>query len=214
MLEDVLDGRKSLKEIVVEGPFGIKVVPGSSGIPKVANMGNRKRDELIASFEDLEDEADIILIDTSAGVMRNVIKFALLADEIVLVTTPEPSAITDAYAMIKVICSENSEAEIGLIVNQARTPAQALEVANKIAEVSRQFLNFPVSVLGALPSDPHVPRAVMQRRPWVDLYPRSPAAGAIKKVAAEILNGNGAVAATKGGLIRRISSYFKAEAQA
>jgi flagellar biosynthesis protein FlhG len=213
-LEDVLDGRKSLREIVVEGPFGIKVVPGSSGIPKVANMGNRKRDELIASFEDLEDEADIILIDTSAGVMRNVIKFALLADEIVLVTTPEPSAITDAYAMIKVVCAENPEAEIGLIVNQARTQAQALEVANKIAEVSRQFLNFPVSVLGALPSDPHVPRAVMQRRPWVELYPRSPAAAAIKKVAAKILNGNGAVAATKGGLIRRISSYFRAEAQA
>jgi flagellar biosynthesis protein FlhG len=211
-IEDVLDGRMGLKDIVVEGPMGIKVVPGSSGIPRIANMSNRKRKEFIASFKDLEDEADIILIDTSAGVMKNVIKFALLADEIVLVTTPEPAAITDAYAMIKVVYSEKPEAHIGLIINQTRNKAQATDVGNKIAEVSRQFLNFPVFVLGALPSDPHVLKAVMQRRPWVELYPRSAASDAIRKVAAKILNGEGESLEAGGGFIHRVSAFFKAEA--
>ena len=145
--------------------------------------------------------------------MKNVIKFALLADEIVLVTTPEPSAITDAYAMIKVVYAEKPDANIGLIVNQARNRAQAIDVGNKIAEVSRQFLNFPVFVLGTLPSDPYVPRAVMQRRPWVELYPRSAASDAIKRVATRILNGNRESLEPRNGLINRISSFFKAEAQ-
>jgi len=102
-LQDVIEGRMTLKDVVVLGPAGIKVIPGSSGIPRIANMSSRKRQEFIASFKELENEADIILIDTSAGMTKNVIKFALLADDIILVTTPEPSAITDAYAMIKVI---------------------------------------------------------------------------------------------------------------
>ncbi len=216
-IQDVLDGRMSLKDIVVVGPAGIKVVPGSSGIPRIANMSSRKRREFIASFKDLEDEADIILIDTSAGLMKSVINFALVADEIVLVTTPEPSAITDAYAMIKVVCAQKPDANIGLIVNMAKNQAQALEVANKIADVSRQFLNFPVFVLGTLPADPYVARAVMQRRPWSELYPRAAATGAMKQMAARILNGlngEGESVPPGNGLIQRISEYFKAGEQA
>lgn len=213
-IEDVMDGRMKLKDIVVEGPLGIKVVPGSSGMPRVANMSGRKRKEFIASFEDLEEQADIILIDTSAGITRNVTKFALLADDIVLVTTPEPSAITDAYAMIKVLYGERPTANIGLIVNQAKSHAQAREVANKIAEVSRQFLNFPIFVLGTLPSDPHVPRAVMQRRPWMEIYPRAAASTAIRKVAANILNGDGESRTSGNGLMQRISAYFRGDEQA
>jgi flagellar biosynthesis protein FlhG len=212
-IQDVIDGRMTLKEIITLGPAGIKVVPGSSGIPRIANMNNRRRREFIASFKEIENEADIILIDTSAGVTKNVVKFALLADEIVLITTPEPSSITDAYAMIKVVCAEKPTANIGLIVNQAKNQAQAREVANKIADVSRQFLNFPVFILGTLPSDPYVPRAVMQRRPWVELYPRAAATGAIKQIAAKILNGDDPKA-PGNGLVHRISEYFKAGARA
>jgi flagellar biosynthesis protein FlhG len=213
-INDVMDGRMSLRDIVVEDPLGIKVVPGSSGIPQIANLSARRRREFIDSFKDLQDQADIILIDTSAGLSKNVIKFALIADEVVLVTTPEPSAITDAYAMIKVLSAEKPEADIGLIVNQAKSQAQAVEVANKIAEVSKQFLNFPVSVLGTLPFDPHVQRAVMRRRPWAELYPKSAATGAIKKVAAKLLNGAGATNGSTDGLIHRISNYFRAGAEA
>ena len=213
-IEDVMDGRMALRDIVVEDPLGILVVPGSSGIPRIANLSNRKRREFIDSFKDLEDQADIILIDTSAGLNKNVIKFALVADEIVIVTTPEPSAITDAYAMIKVLHGEKPEADIGLIVNQAKNQAQAADVANKIAEVSRQFLNFPISVLGTLPFDPYVPRAVMLRRPWAELYPRSAATSAIKKVAAKLVNGNGESDGPPGGLMQRISTYFKVGAEA
>ena len=213
-LQDVLEGRMKLKDVVVYGPAGIKVIPGSSGIPRIANMSSRKRQEFIASFKELEEEADIILVDTSAGMTKNVINFALLADDIILITTPEPSAITDAYAMIKVINMEKPEASVGLIVNLARSEAQALEVANKIAEVSRQFLNFHVFVLGTLPSDPFVPRAVMQRRPWAELYPRAAATKAIRQVAAKVLNGESAYSTEGEGLIQRISAYFRSNGQA
>ncbi len=112
--------------------------------------------------------------------------------------------------MIKVIHSEKSDAKVGLIVNMAQTDSQALDVANKIAQVSRQFLNFNLFVLGALPIDPHVPKAVMQRRPWAELYPRSPATRAVKEVTARILNGEAQPAAQASGFIQRITAYFKA----
>ncbi len=209
-LQHVLDGAMKLKDVVVSGPAGIKVIPGSSGIPRIANMNNRTRREFISSFKDLEGEADIILVDTSAGITKNVIKFAVLADEVILVTTPEPSAITDAYAMIKVIHAEKPNADIGLVVNLARNEAQALDVANKVAQVSKQFLNFPVFVLGTLPNDPYVPRAVMQRQPWSELYPRAAASKAIRQVAARVLNGERPRSGE--GFIQRLSSYFKAGA--
>jgi flagellar biosynthesis protein FlhG len=160
----------------------------------------------------LEDEADIILIDTSAGMTKNVIKFALLADDIILVTTPEPSAITDAYAMIKVIHGEEPEANVGLIMNLARSEHHAMEVARKIAEVSKHFLNFNISVLGTLPNDPYVPRAVMQRQPWTELYPKTGATRSINRIAAKVLNGDTEAAQKGSGLIQRISAYFRPDA--
>ena len=208
-LQHALDGKMKLKDIVVDGPAGIRVIPGSSGIPRVANMGGRRRREFIASFKELEGEADIILIDTSAGIAKNVINFAVLADDIVLVTTPEPSAITDAYAMIKVIHAQKPMAKLGLLVNLARTEAQALEVANKISQVTSQFLNFHVFVLGTLLADPYVPRAVMQRQPWAELYPRAPATKAIKRMAATIVNGDGMSSTRRNSFIQRVSAYFK-----
>jgi flagellar biosynthesis protein FlhG len=212
-LQHVIEGKMKLKDIVVYGPAGVKVVPGSSGIPRIANMSSRKRQEFITSFRELEGEADVILIDTSAGMTKNVINLALLADEIVLVTTPEPSAITDAYAMIKVIHAEKSTARVGLVVNMARTEAEATEVANKIAQVSRQFLNFHVSTLGMLPSDPCVSKAVMQRQPWSELYPRAAATKAIKQVAARILNGSDHSPPQGNSFIQRISAYFKPDGE-
>ena len=213
-LQHVMDGKRKLKDVVVAGPAGIKVIPGSSGIPHIANLSNRRRREFMESFKELEGEADIILIDTSAGMTKNVIKFALLADDIILITTPEPSSITDAYAMIKVIHAEKPEANIGLIANMARTETQALEVADKIAQVAHQFLKFPVLVLGTLPTDPCVPRAVMQRQPWAELYPRAAATKAIKRLAIRILNGETGLVGPGNGFIHRLSSYFKSGAQA
>jgi flagellar biosynthesis protein FlhG len=211
-LQHVLEGAMSLKDIVVFGPAGIKVIPGSSGIPRIVNMSSRKRQEFIASFKDLEGEADIILIDTAAGMAKNVITLALLADDILLVTTPEPSAITDAYAMIKVLHAEKPEAKINLMVNMAGSETQALEVAQKVVQVSRQFLNFEVCVLGGLPNDPYVPKAVMQRQPWTELYPRCPATKAIKEMAAKMLNAENSDSAESNGFIQRLSTYLRAGA--
>jgi len=213
-LTHALDGKMKLKDVVVEGPAGIKVIPGSSGIPRIANLGGRRRRDLVASFKELEDEADIILIDTSAGMNKHVINFAIMADDIVLVTTPEPSAITDAYAMIKVIHAQKPMAKLGLVVNLARSEAQAAEVANKIAQVASQFLNFRISILGTVLSDPYVPRAVMQRKPWAELYPRAPATRAINRMADSILNGDDIPSTQRNGFIQRISTYFRSEVQA
>ncbi|RJP22004.1 MAG: MinD/ParA family protein [Candidatus Abyssobacteria bacterium SURF_5] len=209
-LQHVLDGHMKLKDILVFGPAGIKVIPGSSGIPHVANLNTRKRHEFIMSFREVEGEADIILIDTSAGLTRNVIALAVLADEILLVTTPEPSAITDAYAMIKVLQSEKPEAKIQLVVNMASTEAQALEVAQRVAQVSRQFLNFQLVILGGVPNDPCVPKAVMRRQPWAELFPRAAATRAIKQIAAKMLNGEQKGSADNDGFIQRLSAYFGA----
>lgn len=206
-LQQVVDGERALADVVMSGPAGIRVVPGCNGIPRIADLSARKRRELLAGFAALEAEADFILIDTAAGLGRNVVQFAVAADEVVIVTTPEPSAVTDAYAMIKVLHQERKAPAIRLIVNMARSRAQAVEIADKVTTVTRQFLGVAIQPLGYVLADDHVRQAVMARAPVLLHSPRAPAARAVRAIAVVVETGG--QPAGRGGLLERLSALWR-----
>ena len=187
-IEHVIEGERKMRDIIVNGPGGIQLVPGSSGLAKVADLTQQGRANLLAGLHELQEDADFILIDTMAGIGRNVIAFALAADDVLLVTTPEPSSIVDAYAMLKTIYANREDAVIRLLINQAASPAQANAVAAKLTNVATQYLGRNLGYLGALPRDPHVSQAVMQSKPYTLLYPNAPVTKAIHDLAARLLH--------------------------
>ncbi len=163
-IRDVLDGNAQLKDIVVEGPLGIDLIPSGSGISSLTRLSPAQKQLILDQIGQLEESYDLLLIDTGAGIAENVVHFARAADKTVVVTTPEPHAMTDAYALIKVLAEEHDVKSFSLLVNQTRTPEEGFKVSERIAEVAMRFLNVRVSHLGNVPSDPQVPKSVMQRR--------------------------------------------------
>jgi flagellar biosynthesis protein FlhG len=146
-LYHVIKGKKKLKDIVIEVPEGIKIIAGASGFHQLANLEDKQRSDFIESVSDL-DADDFMIIDTGAGVSQNVLGFVLAADEVIVVTTPEPTAITDAYGIIKSIASQTPEKSIKLIVNRVQSVSEGKRVAQRVISIAGQFLNIKVDNLG------------------------------------------------------------------
>jgi flagellar biosynthesis protein FlhG len=205
-LENVIEGEKSMEEILVTGPNGMQVVPGSSGLAKMADLSPAGRQNVLNGLNVLQEKADFIIIDTMAGIGRNAVSFATAADEVLLVTTPEPSAIVDAYAMLKTVDHSRKEAVVRLIVNMAANQAQATAVAGKLANVAQQYLGRNLSMLGFLPRDPHVSQAVMQSRPFTLLYPNAPVTKYMQVLASRVADRQTAPEPQRDGFLRRFAN--------
>ena len=182
-LAHVLMGHKSLDEVIVTGPGGLRIIPASSGIQEMAHLTEVQKTNLIHGFLDLKEETDVILIDTAAGISWNVISFILAADETIIVTTPEPTAVTDAYAIIKTIYTRNPLAQAGILVNMAANRREAEQTAEKIAAVTRQFLRIDIARLGFITTDPAVRKAIRIQRPFILSAPNTPASRCVKELA-------------------------------
>jgi flagellar biosynthesis protein FlhG len=185
-LQHVIHGERSIMEVLVKGPGGIEVVPGSSGIARLADLGPSARENVLNGLKELQENADFVIIDTMAGIGRNASAFAAAADEVLLVTTPEPSAIVDAYAMLKTVYQLRDDAVFRLIVNQAINRQQGSAVAGKLAHVAKQYLGRTLSYLGHIPRDPHVTQAVMQSVPFTLRFPAAPATKRIEEIAQRV----------------------------
>jgi flagellar biosynthesis protein FlhG len=186
-LKHVLRGQISVAEAMISGPGGIFLIPGSTGLPLVSDLEEEERCFLIQSFRDLEQYADILIFDTGAGITRNVIHFASAADEVLVITTPEPHAITDGYALIKTVSREKGFGRIRLVVNQVQSRHEATAVSERLRMVSRRFLDLEVESLGSLPLDDHVRLAVRRKRPFVLEFPDCPASVGVKVLAKRLL---------------------------
>ncbi|MDR0290404.1 MAG: MinD/ParA family protein [Treponema sp.] len=172
-LYHVIKKQKTINEILVETEYGISIVAGASGFSQIANMGDQERHDFIRELDTLSF-ADIIIIDTSAGVSSNVLDFIAAADDAIIITTPEPTAITDAYGIIKIIAMEYDTLNIGLklVVNRARGAAEAKSVADRMTNIAGQFLNLKVDYLGFIYDDQAVPTSVRQQRPFMIIDPK------------------------------------------
>ena len=193
-LRDVILEGKDILDTVVEGPSGIRIVPACSGAADLLDLDGPIKERLMREFEVLQSTADILLVDTAAGLSQNVMDFILSADEVIVMTTPEPTAITDAYAMVKVIAAHASESgqkrnvPIKLLINFVRSRSEAEEIFEKLSLVITHFLNLSVENLGFLVIDKNIPRAVEHQSPFLLSYPTTAATVCIHSIARRIIN--------------------------
>lgn len=182
-LGHVLYGKKRLLEIMVEGPGGVRIIPASSGLQCLAELSLEQRNFLVQSFEELDGDADYLLIDTAAGVSTNVLHFLLAAPEVIVVSAPEPTAIVDAYAMIKIILAEDPHKTIRVLINSAEDEEESQDVFRQINSVVKRFLNREVIYLGHVERDPHVLRAVRGQVLVTHSFPGAPASRCFRRLA-------------------------------
>lgn len=206
-LQDVIEGRKQMKDIILQGPDGIKFVPASSGIEELTSLSEKQKEALFKGFCDLDEELDIVIVDTGAGISSNVLSFVLASNEILLITTPEPTAITDAYAMIKALSRKKKDLNIKLLVNLSNSREEAELTMKKIASVTHRFLNVNVQYLGYLLQDPNIPIATRLQKSFVKEYPNTTATSCLNNMVASFLNSDdGTQTLGVEGYFRRIAN--------
>lgn len=185
-IEDVLSGARLLDEICMEGPAGIHVLPASSGVPNLTSLTESQQIVIQEQLEHLASDKDVLLIDTGAGISPTVTFFASSAHETVIVVTPEPTSLTDAYALIKVLTRRYREHRFKVLVNQAKGPREAAEVFRKLDRAVDRFLQVAVESIGYIPHDDYVPLAVMRQKAVAELFPESPASQAFSRLAKQV----------------------------
>jgi len=186
-LQDVILGNRNVRDIVLEGPDGIRVVPASSGVEELANLDEYRTEVLLRKLGELESETDIILIDSPSGIGHHATTLVQGADQILVVTTPEPTSFSDAYAMIKVLTKRPLRAMPALLVNQADSEDAALAVARRVRNVAKRFLNLDLDYWGYILADESVPKSVLRQEPFLSTYPYSPAASCVYQLARRVL---------------------------
>lgn len=181
--------QKKMRDIIMDTEYGIQIVAGASGFSKIANLSEEERNIFIQELQELSN-ADIVIIDTGAGVSNNVISFIAAADDVIIVTTPEPTAITDAYGIIKIIATEIENLDLGLklVVNRVNSVAEGKRVANRVISIAGHFLNLKVDYLGFVYSDKLVHNAVISQKPFFVLDDKSRASICIKHLIGRLEN--------------------------
>lgn len=188
---DVLEGRCGMRDIVVEGPLGIQVIPSGSGIFEMANLSRGDRVRMWHSLQDLDVKPDLLLIDTAAGLGEGVMDLNRLAHAVIVVTTPDPHAMTDAYAMIKVMTEVDKRKACFLVVNQSQSEAEGRKIAKRLSDVAARFLSTDVQYLGFVPHDAQLRNMVVQRRSASDLSTHTAAGQAWRRIARELFASKG-----------------------
>ncbi len=187
-LYHVLKGEKNLQDVIVTGPQGLKIIAGGSGIQEMANLRRWQVEQFITKLEELEGMADILIIDTAAGLSRNVMSFVLAADEVIVITTPEPTAITDAYGLVKAMTSKRKQGVVHLVVNKVENAQEADITASKLSIVAEKFLKLDIGHLGFILDDPAVSKSVKSQEPFLLKYPKSPATECVQRLAAQLMD--------------------------
>ncbi len=185
-LYHVLKGEKTLAQIIIEGPGGIKILPSASGIPEMTELSRGQKLTLIDDLNEFSETIDYMLVDTGAGISSNVMYFNMAAKEIIVVTSPEPTALTDAYALIKVLYQRYAKRRFRLLVNMVKSPSEAKDVYERLSHATDHFLNLTIEYLGHVLFDEKLRDAVRRQKPMAEIYPNSPATRCLVKIAEKI----------------------------
>jgi len=185
-LGNVIKGEAKLQNIIMEGPEGIKIVPGGSGLSELTNLDAEEINGFVREIIEIENTTDYLLIDTGAGLAKDVMSFVLAANEIFVLSTADPTSITDAYATIKYVSLVNRTKDLQLVVNAVDNQNDADQVARKLAIAAKQFLGIELAYFGFVYNDNAVTKAVREQKPFVISYPRSEAAKCIYNLAAKL----------------------------
>lgn len=185
-IENVLQGECELRDIMVPGPGGIRVVPASSGTQKLAQLNTHEHAGLIRAFSDIGSDMDVLIVDTAAGISDGVMSFVQASQEVLMVVTDEPTSITDAYAQIKLLNRDYGLFRFRILANMVRTPQEGTALFNKLTKVTDRFLEVALQYVGAIPQDDALKRAVQRQKAVIEAYPRSKAALAFRALAKKV----------------------------
>ncbi|TKB66584.1 MAG: MinD/ParA family protein [Nitrospira sp.] len=185
-LEHVLCGSHRLSDIIIQGPAGIQVLPAGSGLPQFTSMTDAQQLMLQSELEHVADSVDVLLIDTGAGVSPNVTYFASAAQEAIVVISPEPTSLTDAYALMKVLCRQHRERRFKVLVNLAKSQREATQTFHKLDIAAERFLNIGLEYLGFIPLDDYLPMAVIEQKAVTERFPCAPSSRAFVELAKHV----------------------------
>lgn len=209
-LFDCLYGTKEITEILTPAPLGVQIISGGSGFLELAHLTARQQQKIIASLDYL-DGADFVLVDTGAGISRNVLGFLAAAEEVIVVLTPEPTSLTDSYALIKILARFGLHRQVMLVVNRAADEREGEATAGRMKAVADRFLEIGIVHLGTVVEDRSVTRAVRRQEPFVLWAPGSPAALGVKALARRLAGGGERTArgGTFSGFLSKVVSLFR-----
>ncbi|GAB6273922.1 MAG: MinD/ParA family protein [Peptococcaceae bacterium] len=217
-VHDLLFDHKTIEDILTEGPFNLKIIAGGSGFQELANLEQSQRERLIGALSFFQDKSDFILIDTGAGISRNVLGFVAAAEEVVVIVTPEPTSLTDAYSLIKVLAKFEIHERVFLVVNQAVNEQEAFLTADKITFVANKFLqNIKINYLGFIGKESIVSEAVKNQNPFVLMYPFSQATKSVAQITTNFItllgkNDHNLVLSKRGGIkvfVQKLVKLFR-----
>lgn len=187
-LVDVIYDNKNIFEVLSDGPKNIRFLSGGSGVEELLKLDKVQLEKFVANISLLDRLSDVILIDTGAGLSDNVMSFVMAADEVLLVTTPEPTSITDAYALIKMVSNRDKNKKIRVIVNRAENANEAKDILNKLSIVTSKFLELKLDPLGYILQDEMVIKAVKMQQPFALSFPKCQASKHIKEISSKIFD--------------------------
>jgi len=187
-ISHVLEGKRQLREVLVSGPGNIRIMPASSGVQELTRLTDEQKLQFLQLLDELETDVDILLVDTAAGISDTVLYFNLAAHERIVVVTPEPTSLTDAYALIKVLYTRHGERHFRILANSVHNEKGGKSIFAQMSKVADHFLDgISLDFLGSIPNDPDVPRAVLQQKALVEAFPNAPAARAFITIAEKII---------------------------
>ncbi len=186
-LSHVLMGQKSINEIIVEGPGNLLILPAASGLQELTQLTKQQKVQILQELDQVIDRMDLLLIDTAAGISSNVMDFNAIAQEIIVVVSPEPTAITDAYALMKVLALQYAEKSCQIIVNLANTMQQGNEVFRQLNLVTQRFLDMKIEYVGSVLFDANVIEGIKQQKLVSDLFPNTTASKSFQGLARKIM---------------------------
>ena len=185
-LSHVLSGEAEITDILVEGPGGIQIVPASSGTQAMSQLSPAEHAGLIQAFSQIGQQIDYLIIDTAAGISDTVVSFTQASQDILFVVCDEPTSLTDAYALMKVLNKDYRLNRFRVLANQVRSPAEGREVFQRLARVCERFLDVTLDYVGSVPFDEHLRKAIKKQRAVMELFPRSPASMALRQLAKKV----------------------------
>ena len=184
-LSDVINGSRALEEIIINGPESLKIIPASSGVKNMADLNSMEHAGIIRAFSELSNSIDVLMIDTAAGISDSVITFTRAAQEVIVVVCDEPTSITDAYALIKVLNKDYGIRRFRVISNMVQSLQEGRELFKKIMTVTDKYLDVQLDFMGMVPYDDFLRKAVQRQKAVIDAYPRSKSALAFKSLSAK-----------------------------
>ncbi|BCE01893.1 flagellar biosynthesis protein FlhG [Marinicellulosiphila megalodicopiae] len=185
---DVLEGRCDLDDIMIEGPEGIKIIPAASGAKKMANLTEKEHAGIVHAFSEIGYDIDTLIVDTAAGISTTVVSFVSAAQDVLVVVCDEPTSVTDAYALIKLLAQESKTHHFRILCNMVRTSHEGQQLFNKLLKVTERFLDVTLQFVGSIPFDENVRKSVQRQRAILEAYPRSKASAAYRELGQKIFN--------------------------